>query len=164
MASFQLPQLPHNSRLVDECRSLWQPVIVATSHHGNRSFNVFAHRGKAQVLNECEACPKALAFSTMHGTTPPRCTHTCEMFLHGLQILMLWLFAQVEGEGVLVMPQYLSLHKALWERQQSATRRARPDQLALTEANRQVPPLSPHVHRLTRCSCLKHDSVSALTS
>lgn len=40
---------------------------------------------------------------------------------------------QVEGEGVLVMPQYLTLHKALWERQQSALRRAQPDQIAVAE-------------------------------
>lgn len=45
---------------------------------------------------------------------------------------------QVEGEGVLVMPQYLTLHKALWERQQSALRRAQPDQIAVAETAKEV--------------------------
>lgn len=52
------------------------------------------------------------------------------------------LLRQVEGEGVLVMPQYLGLHKSLWERQQSALRRAQPEALAVAEAAKQAgPPL-----------------------
>jgi len=39
---------------------------------------------------------------------------------------------------VLVMPQYLRLHKTLWERQQSAMRRAQPEALAVAEAAKQV--------------------------
>lgn len=46
----------------------------------------------------------------------------------------------MEGEGVLVMPQYLPLHKALWERQQSALRRAQADQVAVAEAAKEVGP------------------------
>jgi hypothetical protein len=34
---------------------------------------------------------------------------------------------QVEGEGVLVMPEYIDLHRDLWERQQNALRRSRPE-------------------------------------
>ena len=40
---------------------------------------------------------------------------------------------------MLVMPQYLGLHKALWERQQSAVSRSQPERLAVAEAARQVP-------------------------
>lgn len=36
------------------------------------------------------------------------------------------------------MPQYLGLHKALWERQQSAMRRSQPEALAVAEAAKQV--------------------------
>lgn len=43
---------------------------------------------------------------------------------------------------MLVMPQYLGLHKALWERQQSALRRAQPEALAVAEAAKQVLPNS----------------------
>lgn len=34
--------------------------------------------------------------------------------------------AQVEGEGLLVKPELLHLHRELWERQQEAVRRASP--------------------------------------
>ena len=39
---------------------------------------------------------------------------------------------------MLVMPQYLGLHKALWERQQSALRRSQPEALAVAEAAKQA--------------------------
>ena len=43
---------------------------------------------------------------------------------------------------MLVMPQYLGLHKALWERQQSALRRSQPEALAVAEAAKQAGLLS----------------------
>lgn len=41
---------------------------------------------------------------------------------------------QPEGEGLLVKPQHLDLHRALWQRQQEALHKASPEAQAAEEA------------------------------
>ena len=45
---------------------------------------------------------------------------------------------QVEGEGVLVSPRFLELHRELWARQQAALRRAQPEVVQQAAAAKQV--------------------------
>jgi hypothetical protein len=45
---------------------------------------------------------------------------------------------QVEGDGVLVSPRYLELHRELWARQQAALRRAQPEVVQQAAAAKQV--------------------------
>ena len=44
----------------------------------------------------------------------------------------------MEGEGTLVAPEYLELHKELWARQQAALRRAQPEAIQAAATAKQV--------------------------
>jgi len=48
------------------------------------------------------------------------------------------LCTQVEGDGVLMSPRYLELHRELWARQQAALRRAQPEVVQQAAAAKQV--------------------------